>query len=208
MTGFQCNQSMVSGRARAAGRDRPAHDLVGLLKSHTHGYRNSACSSRKLSGVREAMRSTVSFSLNFRIITSFCHNNDGFLNTVLEEFARCITIGMVLGFQFMDGTKVRASNSKNRNLTVSKSNNGIGRFGGHISECQRLSNERDVESDAVAANRLPRAELERWLAEVKLCLVCHEGHREWRGDGTVAAKVPTRGHYEFRKAVVLRLRPD
>ena len=116
--------------------------------------------------------------------------------------------GMVLGFQFMDGTKVRASNSKNRNLTVSKSNNGIGRFGGHISECQRLSNERDVESDAVAANRLPRAELERWLAEVKLCLVCHEGHREWRGDGTVAAKVPTRGHYEFRKAVVLRLRPD
>ena len=118
---------MVSGRARAAGRDRPAHDLVGLLKSHTYGYRNSACSSRKLSGVREAMRSTVSFSLNFRIITSFCHNNDGFLNTVLEEFARCITIGMVLGFQFMDGTKVRASNSKNRNLTVSKSNNGIGR---------------------------------------------------------------------------------
>jgi len=154
------------------------------------------------------MRSTVSFSLSFRIITSFCHNNDGFLNTVLEEFARRIMIGMALEFQFMDGTKVRASNSKNRNLTVSKSDDGIGRFGGNISECLRLSNERDVESDAVAANRLPRAELERWLAEVELCLVCYEGHREWRGDGTVATKVPTRGHYEFRKAVVLRLRPD
>ena len=169
-------------RAEAAGRGRPAFEPGALLKLYMYGYRNGIRSSRKLERACEVnvevMWLTCELRPDFRTIANFRRDNAGCLKAVFKAFVARVTAATGTGFQSVDGTKVRASNSKDRNFTASKLDDRIARLEGHVSEYLRLLDEEDAEEGAVAAGRLPRAELERRLAEAEERLARYEGYRE------------------------------
>ena len=174
--------AMGFGRAEAAERGRPAFEPADLLKLYLYGYRNGVRSSRKLERACEVNVEVMwllgELKPDFRTIANFRRDNAACLKAVFKEFVRRVMAGMEPGFQSVDGTKVRASNSKDRNFTASKLDDRIGRLEGHIGEYMRLLDEADAEDDAVEAGGLPRAELERRLAEAEERLARYEGYRD------------------------------
>ena len=168
-------------RVEAAERGRPAYEPAELLKLYVYGYRNGVRSSRKLERACEVNVEVMwligELRPDFRTIANFRRDNAPCLKAVFREFVARITAGMEPGFQSVDGTKVRASNAKDRNFTPSKLDDRIARLEGHIGEYLRLLDEQDAEDDAVAAGGLPRAELERKLAEAEERLARYEGYR-------------------------------
>lgn len=169
-------------RAEAAERGRPAFEPADLLKLYLYGYRNGVRSSRKLARACEVnvevMWLTGSLEPDFRTIANFRRDNAACLKAVFKGFVARVMAGMELGFQSVDGTKVRASNAKDRNFTASKLDDRIARLDSHIGEYMRLLDEADAEDDAAASGGLPRAELERRLAEAEERLARYEGYRE------------------------------
>ena len=173
---------MGFGRAEAAERGRPAFEPGVLLKLYMYGYRNGIRSSRKLERACKVNLEVVWLACglrpDFRTVANFRRDNASALKAVFRAFVERVTAVVGTGFQSVDGTKVRASNGKDRNFTASKLDDRIARLEGHISEYMRLLDEEDAEEDAVAAGRLPRAELERRLAEAEGRLARYEGYRE------------------------------
>lgn len=169
-------------RAEAAERGRPAYEPADLLKLYVYGYRNGVRSSRKLERACEVNVEVMwligELKPDFRTIANFRRDNAACLKAVFREFVARVIAGTGLGFQSVDGTKVRASNAKDRNFTPSKLDDRIARLDSHIGEYMRLLDESDDEDDAVAAGGLPRAELERKLAEAEERLARYEGYRE------------------------------
>ena len=174
--------AMGFGRAQAPDRGRPAYEPADLLKLYLYGYRNGIRSSRKLARACEVNVEVMwligSLAPDFRTVANFRRDNAGALKAVFGEFAARVMAGMELGFQSVDGTKVRASNAKDRNFTASKLDDRIARLESHVGEYMRLLDEQDAEDDAVAAGGLPRAELERKLAEAEERLARYEGYRD------------------------------
>ena len=185
--------AMGFAHAEAAERGRPAYEPAELLKLYVYGYRNGIRSSRKLARACEVnvevMWLVSSLTPDFRTIANFRRDNRGSLKAVFKEFTRRVMAGMEPGFQSVDGTKVRASNAKDRNFTPSKLDDRIARLNSHVGEYLRLLDEQDAEDDAVAAGGLPRAELERKLAEAEERLARYEGSAlvKTAGGGTWAA---------------------
>ena len=173
---------MGFGRAEPAERGRPAFEPADLLKLYVYGYRNGIRSSRKLERAYEVNVEVMwligELRPDFRTIANFRRDNSAALKAVFREFVARVIAGMELGFQSVDGTKVRASNAKDRNFTPSKLDDRIARLDSHIGEYMRLLDESDAEDDAVAAGGLPRAELERKLTEAEERLARYEGYRE------------------------------
>lgn len=174
--------AMGFDRAQAPDRGRPAYEPADLLKLYVYGYRNGIRSSRKLARACavnvEVMWLIGSLAPDFRTVANFRRDNAAALKGVFREFVARVMAGVEPGFRSVDGTKVRASNAKDRNLTPSKLDDRIARLEGHIGEYMRLLDEQDAEDDAVAAGDLPRAELERKLAEAEERLARYEGYRE------------------------------
>ena len=169
-------------RVESAERGRPAFEPADLLKLYMYGYRNGIRSSRKLEKACtvnvEVMWLIGELKPDFRTVANFRRDNAASLKAVFKEFVRRVMAGMEPGFQSVDGTKVRASNAKDRNFTASKLDDRIARLYAHTGEYMRLLDEADAEDDAVAAGGLPRAELERKLAEAEARLARYEGYRE------------------------------
>ena len=174
--------AMGFDRAEAPDRGRPAYEPADLLKLYVYGYRNGIRSSRKLARACEVNVEVMwligSLAPDFRTVANFRRDNAAALKGVFGEFVARVMAGMEPGFRSVDGTKVRASNAKDRNFTPSKLDDRIARLEGHIGEYMRLLDESDAEDDAVAAGGLPRAELERKLAEAEERLARYEGYRE------------------------------
>ena len=174
--------SMGLARHEPAATGRPAYDPASLLKLYLYGYRNGIRSSRRLERACEVnvevMWLTRSARPDFRTIANFRRDNAACLRDVFAEFARRVCAAAGSGFQSVDGTKVRASNAKDRCFTPPKLDDRIGRLESHVAEYVRLLDESDAEDGAVAAGRLPREELERRLAEAQERLARYEGYRE------------------------------
>jgi len=174
--------AMGFDRAQAPDRGRPAYEPADLLKLYVYGYRNGIRSSRKLARACEVNVEVMwligSLAPDFRTVANFRRDNAAALKGVFREFVARVMAGVEPGFRSVDGTKVRASNAKDRNFTPSKLDDRIARLEGHIGEYMRLLDEQDAEDDAVAAGGLPRAELERKLAEAEERLARYEGYRE------------------------------
>ena len=174
--------AMGFGRAEAPDRGRPAYEPADLLKLYVYGYRNGIRSSRKLARACEVNVEVMwligELKPDFRTVANFRRDNAAALKAVFREFVARVMAGVEPGFQSVDGTKVRASNAKDRNFTPSKLDDRIARLDSHIGEYMRLLDETDAEDDAVAAGGLPRAELERKLAEAEERLARYEGYRE------------------------------
>lgn len=174
--------AMGFGRAEAPDRGRPAYEPADLLKLYVYGYRNGIRSSRKLARACEVNVEVMwligELKPDFRTVANFRRDNAAALKAVFREFVARVMAGVEPGFQSVDGTKVRASNAKDRNFTPSKLDDRIARLDSHIGEYMRLLDETDAEDDAVAAGGLPRAELERKLAEAEERLARYEGYRD------------------------------
>ena len=130
--------AMGFDRAEAPDRGRPAYEPADLLKLYVYGYRNGIRSSRKLARACEVNVEVMwligSLAPDFRTVANFRRDNAAALKGVFGEFVARVMAGMEPGFRSVDGTKVRASNAKDRNFTPSKLDDRIARLEGHIGE--------------------------------------------------------------------------
>lgn len=168
------------GFSAAAATGRPAYDPACLLKLYMYGYRNGVRSSRKLARACrvnvEVMWLTGSLEPDFRTIADFRKDNAAALPRVFAEFTRRVASGLELGFQSVDGTKVRASNSKDRNFTASKLDDRIARLRERGERYIAMLDEADADDADAATGRPSREELEEMLAEATSRLERYEGY--------------------------------
>ena len=96
------------------------------------------------------------------------------MKPLFREFNRfCLKMDMFkLDYVSIDGSKFRAVNSKDRNLTLSKLDDRLQRLDAHIEEYLAALEESDGED----CRRLSRAELEEKLAKLQERKVRYEGY--------------------------------
>ena len=110
-------------RAEPAQTGRPAYDPRDLLKLYIYGYLNRIRTSRKL--MTECRRNVELFYLlnmlkpDFRTIADFRKRNRKALKEVFRDFVKACAELKLLGKETVaiDGTKIRASNSKKKSYT-------------------------------------------------------------------------------------------
>jgi transposase len=115
-----------SGGQRKTEAGRPRYTAESLLKVYVYGYFKKVRSSRRLMDMCatniEAMWLTGRQTPDFRTIADFRKDNTGGLKKVFTAFTRiCAELGLYhreAGVQ--DGSKFRAVNSKDRNVTEAK----------------------------------------------------------------------------------------
>ena len=175
-------------RAEAAKEGRPAYDPRSLLKLYLYGVQNSIRSSRKLA---RACRLNVevrwmmgAVTPDFRTISGFRKDNIKVLKKVFHEFNRKISEAeeIKFGFVSVDGSKIRANNSKDNNFTTHKLDDRITWLDAHIEDYLRQMDLLDAaensedESDATTG-LLSRDELDKKLAEAQERI---ERYKEYR----------------------------
>jgi transposase len=130
---------------RATKEGRPSYDPRAMLKLYIYGNCNQIRSSRRLERACETNVEVMwligSLAPDFRTVANFRRDNAAALKGVFGEFVARVMAGVEPGFRSVDGTKVRASNAKDRNFTPSKLDDRIARLEGHIGEYLRLLDE-------------------------------------------------------------------
>ncbi|MBQ9000959.1 MAG: transposase [Eggerthellaceae bacterium] len=173
----------VAGKALEG---RPAYDPKALLKLLLWGYCGNARSSRKLmracSVNLEAMWLVEGVEPDYHTISNFRRDNAACVKAVFREFNARVLAVLGTGFVSVDGTKVRASNSKDRNFTASKLDDRIARLNGRAEECLRQMELADAGEEPPAGS-LTRDELESKLAEARERVELYEGYRKAMEDG-------------------------
>lgn len=119
---------------------RPSYDPHDMLKLYLYGYLNCVRTSRKLE--RESRRNVELMWLlkklapDHRTISDFRKDNVDCIRKVFNEFVSiCKNLDLIGGeIVGIDGTKLKAVNSKNRNFNGEKLKYRIGRLEKHISE--------------------------------------------------------------------------
>ena len=143
---------------------RPAYDPYDLLKLYLYGYLNGIRTSRKLD--RECKRNIELMWLlkkltpDYRTISDFRKDNVDCIKKVFRKFVElCKSLDLIGGdLVGVDGTKLKAVNSKSRNFNEGKLEYRIKRLELHISEYlkeleandDKKSVEQTVPSSAVA----------------------------------------------------------
>ena len=159
---------------------RPAYDPKALLKLYIWGYRNNVRSSRKLMAAcsvnLEAMWLVEGVEPDHRTISNFRRDNAACVKGVFREFNRRVLAALGTGFVSVDGTKIRASNSKDRNFTAAKLDDRITWLDGHAEEYLRQIELADAGEEAPGGS-LTADELEAKLAEARERLARYEGYR-------------------------------
>ena len=125
----------------AASEGRPAYDPRSMLKLYIYGAEHGIRSSRKLA---EACRLNVevrwmtgAVTPDFRTISDFRKNNINSLKKIFHEFDKRIASAVEFGFVSVDGSKLRANNSKDNNFTSHKLDDRIQWLDAHIDEYLR-----------------------------------------------------------------------
>jgi len=119
---------------------RPSYGPNCLLKLYLYGYFNKIRSSRKL--MHECRRNVEVMWLigkldpDFRTISDFRKNNAKALKRVFRAFVKvCVELGLYTReLVAIDGSKFRAANSKDNNITVSKLEDRLKRIEKNITE--------------------------------------------------------------------------
>ena len=119
-------------KATPAAEGRPAYDPRALLKLYIYGNINDIRSSRKLAKACrtniEVIWLTGGIKPDFRTVSDFRKDNIVCMKKVFHEFNHKISTTIEWGFQSIDGSKFQASNSKDRNFTLSKLDDRIKRM--------------------------------------------------------------------------------
>lgn len=151
---------------------RPSYDPRCLLKLYIYGYFNKIRTSRKL--MTECTRNVEVMWLlrkltpDFRTIADFRKNNSITLKKVFRAFVKvCMELNLYTKeLVAIDGSKFRAVNSKDNNLTVTKIEDKLKRIekniGQYLKELDKYDkNEQDVKT-------FTKEELQQKLEELKL----------------------------------------
>ena len=132
---------------------RPGYDPKSLLKLYIYGYFNKIRTSRKL--MTECARNIEVMWLlgkltpDFRTIADFRKNNAPGLKNVFIAFVKvCVDLDLYeKELIAIDGSKFRAVNSKNKNLTKSKLENKLKRIEENLKNYLKELDEHDKEDD-------------------------------------------------------------
>jgi transposase len=105
---------------------RPPHDPRNILKLYLYGYLNRIRSSRRLENETlrniEVMWLLNKLRIDFKTIADFRKDNKSALKKVFQQFTQLCSSWDLFGKELVavDGTKIRASNSKRNNFGVKK----------------------------------------------------------------------------------------
>lgn len=179
-------EALAITKSKAASEGRPAYDPRSLLKLYIYGAEHGIRSSRKLA---EACRLNVevrwmtgAVTPDFRTISDFRKANIKSLKKVFHEFDRRVATAAEFGFVSVDGSKIRANNSKDRNFTFHKLDDRIQWLDAHIDEYLRqmdlidsIENTEELESEGL----LSREKLEQKLQEAQARLERYKQYRDY-----------------------------
>jgi transposase len=161
---------------------RPPFNPRDLLKLYIYGYFNGVRSSRKLHKETERNMEVIwlmkKLQPDFRTIANFRRDNIKALKKVFQEFNKLCDELNLYGKEYVavDGTKIRAQNSKDNNFTLSKVDDRIKRLNARTEEymLQLERNDRE-EKDA---RSLSREEIEKKIQELSERKARYEGYRD------------------------------
>ena len=173
-------------KSKAASEGRPAYDPRSMLKLYIYGAEHSIRSSRKLA---EACRLNVevrwmtgAVTPDFRTISDFRKNNIDALKAILHEFNKRIAAVVEFGYVSIDGSKIRANNSKDNNFTSNKLDDRIEWLDAHIEEYLRQMDTLDsieTAEDMEIEGMLSREALEKKLQDAQERLDRYKGYRQY-----------------------------
>lgn len=172
-------------KAKAAPEGRPAYDPRSMLKLYIYGAEHSIRSSRKLA---EACRVNVEVrwliegvTPDFRTISDFRKANITALKSILHEFNDRIARAVEFGYVSIDGSKIRANNSKDNNFTSHKLDDRIQWLNAHIDEYLRQMDAIDsieTSEEMEIEGMLSRDILDQKLREAQERLERYRGYRQ------------------------------
>lgn len=173
-------------KAKAAPEGRPAYDPRSMLKLYIYGAEHSIRSSRKLA---EACRVNVEVrwliegvTPDFRTISDFRKANITALKSILHEFNDRIARAVEFGYVSIDGSKIRANNSKDNNFTSHKLDDRIQWLNAHIDEYLRQMDVIDsieTSEEMEIEGMLSRDILDQKLREAQERLERYRGYRQY-----------------------------
>ena len=160
---------------------RPGYPPECLLKLYLYGYRKNIRSSRKLAAACEVNIEVIwlmgGLKPDFRTIADFRKINIRSMKKVYKEFTRRITVDLETGYVSIDGSKFRASNSKDRNFTINKLDERIQWLEDHTDEYLRQIEATDADEDVLEGS-FTKEELEEKLAKAQERLDRYRSYRE------------------------------
>lgn len=173
-------------KSKAASEGRPAYDPRSMLKLYIYGAEHSIRSSRKLA---ESCRLNVEVKWmisgvtpDFRTISDFRKSNITALKTILHEFNKRIAKAVEFGYVSIDGSKIRANNSKDNNFTSHKLDDRIEWLDAHIDEYLRQLDAYDsieTAEEMETEGMLSKETLEQKLQEAQERLDRYKGYRQY-----------------------------
>ena len=132
---------------------RPPYDPITMFKSYLYCYYNAIRSSRHIEreGKRniELMWLTGGVTPDHKTIAEFRKNNKKAIEEAHKEFIRICDELKLLGKEVVavDGTKIRANNSRKNNVTISKLNKMIEHHNESIHDYLKKLAENDIAED-------------------------------------------------------------
>lgn len=161
---------------------RPAYDPGTMLKLYLYGHRNNIRSSRKLAKAChvniEVKWLVKGVEPDFRSISDFRKDNHTKLKDVFLAFNKRFK-DIMTGYLSVDGTKVRACNSKANNFTTSKADDRIKWLEDHIEEYLRQMDQNDTDEGTDIPGNFTVEELDAKLAEATARVEKYKQYREY-----------------------------
>lgn len=162
-------ESLGFSRTSYEVKGRPPYDPRDLLKVLVYGYFYGARSSRRMERECkvnvEVMWLTGRLQPDHNTLSVFRKDNIKCMKPLFREFNKfCLKMDMFkLDYVSIDGSKFRAVNSKDRNLTLNKLDDRLRRMDAHIEEYLVALEENDGED----VRKLSKAELEDKLSKLQ-----------------------------------------
>ncbi len=159
---------------------RPSYDKKSLLKLYIYGCIHEIRSSRKLAFSCctniEVQWMIGGVKPDFRTISDFRKDNADLLKKVFHEFNLRLSGAVEWGFVSVDGTKIQACNSKDKNFTQSKLDDRITWLNTHVTEYLRLLDDLDKKEQLSEDDILTKELLSAKLEDARNRVAVYEGY--------------------------------
>lgn len=173
-------------KSKAASEGRPAYDPRSMIKLYIYGAEHGIRSSRKLANACklnvEVRWMTGAVTPDFRTISDFRKNNVKSLKGIMHEFNRRIAAAVEFGYVSIDGSKIRANNSKDNNFTSHKLDDRIQWLDAHIEEYLRqldMIDSIETAEEMEAEGIISRDIVEQRLQESQKRLEMYKQYRDY-----------------------------
>ena len=173
-------------KSKVASEGRPAYDPRSMLKLYIYGAEHGIRSSRKLA---EACRLNLEVKWmisgvtpDFRTISDFRKSNISSIKEILHDFNSRIAKAVDFGYVSVDGSKIRANNSKDNNFTSHKLDDRIEWLDAHIDEYLRQLDAYDsleTAEEMEAEGMLSKETIEQKLQDAQARLDRYKRYRQY-----------------------------